>query len=835
MLKNIIITLVSLIVTAYLVLFSDLSTAFIDKTTAYNIDLVFKSNFPKLRTHELILGFSSDDSNDKITFHSYQKIHYFTQQNNTVSFTFNTRQKEISALQLEFTHLNDDFPKSVQLDKVIINGQAQIIQNVFNGNTSKKVLENTDLTAVDINPDDHSYALNMDISGDNKEYNNRSTIVFNEPFYVDKSLFHIDFSSINMGRMICFAIGFILAITLLQILIIKFIKNKSLTVYFNIHDFVIIFTLYIFNALIVLFFVRDFSDALEINLTCLLVSMLEFTGFYALLLLLANRKIMFIALTGVLMTVIVGQLMCLVNSLSYISLVSAGNINLDNLYVLFNEYNYKFPALFILAMALFISSQSKPKRALVLKNFYAKGFVAISVVFLTMSFLLNTLPNGTRVENFQSPILGWVKTNIIRLYPESINYISPVATSYLSEYPENNFNNKQAFYNDSVYEKDLPYPLIKPLNKPNVIVFFVESFTSEFIDTYRENPLHLMPYMSNLQVSHPDKGITLVRNYFNHSATTIKNIRSQLLSGFQYDSVVHKKHIDDNSLTMLLGNQGYETYFIYPENKNTSFYDLVHITGFNHSLYSQKNDINSEVYTNINCSSGMCQDDQMISRLKDLIHYHKRKHAGDGKPFFISTYNIGTHLNEKGRLSFNGSNNIILNRNYTLDFDLSILIQFYFSELSEDTIMILTADHAIIPGDYDSEIIDFDQDFIVNEVPFYIFQPYYQMPKEIDVHDIGGNMNSLAMAPTLLHLLRINSDNYFLGCSFFEKECRRAVNLSKYAWYTDDGIYFAEGTYENNKKFKPTEINNKLQLEYPDEDFRIYNQYRKGYINIFDK
>lgn len=81
----------------------------------------------------------------------------------------------------------------------------------------------------------------------------------------------------------------------------------------------------------------------------------------------------------------------------------------------------------------------------------------------------------------------------------------------------------------------------------------------------------------------------------------------------------------------------------------------------------------------------------------------------------------------------------------------------------------------------------------------------------------------------------INSANYFLGCSFFEKECRRAVNLSKYAWYTDDGIYFAEGTYENNKKFKPTEINNKLQLEYPDEDFRIYNQYRKGYINIFDK
>lgn len=829
MFKKILVLFISLAATIYFIFFSNLSVNLIDQSTTYNIDFIFNENFPQLRTHELILGFRSDNTDN---IQPYQKIYHYTQVRNKVSFNFNTREKYLKALDLTFVHLSSDFPQSVSLQSIAINGQKQSFSQSFPQKCLKKELdENT--ASVDKN----LITIKTETSEehDNEQCYNKISIVLDQNFYPENTGLDINLEKVNVFRMIVTAIVIFTLLTLLQIFLIKLFSIKKLVVYFNVHDLIIIFTLYVFNALIVLFFVRDFEDAVSVNLSCLFVSILEFTGFYALTLLFARKKVLFITAAGIWMIIIIGQLMCLINSLSYISLVSAGNINLDNLSVLFNEYNFKFPTLFALALALLISIQSKPKKEITLKKYQAKLFLLLSVSFLSCSFLLNTLANGTRIEHFQSPVLEWAKTNIIRLFPESISYISPITPTYLTQYPENNFNSKETFYNDTVYEKELPYPLKRPLNKPNVIIFFVESFTSEFIDSYRDEPLNLMPFMSNLQKNYPDKGITLVRNYFNHSATTIKNIRSQLISGFQYDSVIKTTLPDKNSITEILNNNNYVTYFLSPKTGECEFNQMLHKTGFKYPVYANMTKIGTDTFTKTDCKFADCEDDEMVTRLKDLIHYHKKNNSLNDKPYFISMYNIGTHLNQKGRLSYKDSNNIILNRNYTLDFDLSTLIQFYYSELAENTILILTADHAIIPGDYDSEIIDFDQNHIINEVPFYIFQPYYDLPKEIDLHEVGGYINSLATAPTLMHLLKINQPNYFLGCSFFEKKCRRAVNLSQYTWYIDDGIYLKTGEFENNKKYKPVEINNKLQIEYPNEDFRIYNQYRKAYINMFDQ
>lgn len=829
MFKKILIFFVSLITTIYFIFFSSLSVNLIDQSTTYNIDFIFNENFPKLRTHELILGFRSDNTDNTPP---YQKIYYYTQVGNKVSFNFNTRENHLKALDLSFVHLSSDFPLSVSLENVIINGQKQSFSQSLPQKCPKKELEEN-ASHVDKN----IITIKTGNSWDHNNYqcSNNISLILDQNFYPENASSYTSLAKVNLFRMIITAMIVFIAVTLLQIFLIKLFFIKMLVIHFNVHDLIIILTLYIFNALIVLFFVRDFEDAVSVNLSCLFVSILEFIGLFALTLLFARKKVIFIVAVGIWMIIIIGQLMCLINSLSYISLVSAGNINLDNLSVLFNEYNFKFPALFALALALLVSIQSKPKKEITLKKNQAKLFLLLSVSFLSCSFLLNTLANGTRIEKFQSPVLEWAKTNIIRLFPESISYISPITPSYLTQYPENNFNNKETFYNDTVYEKELPYPLKRPLNKPNVIIFFVESFTSEFIDSYRDEPLNLMPFMSNLQKNYPDKGITLVRNYFNHSATTIKNIRSQLISGFQYDSVIKTTLPDTNSITEILNKKNYVTYFLSPKTGKCEFNQMLHKTGFKFPVYANMTKIGTDTFTKTDCKLADCEDDEMVTRLKDLIHYHKKNNSLNDKPFFISMYNIGTHLNQKGRLSYKNSNNIILNRNYTLDFDLSTLIQFYYSELAEDTILILTADHAIIPGDYDSEIIDFDQDHIINEVPFYIFQPYYDLPKEIDLHEVGGYINSLATAPTLMHLLKINQPNYFLGCSFFEKKCRRAVNLSQYTWYIDDGIYLKSGKYENSKKFKPVEINNNLQIEYPNEDFRIYNQYRKAYISTFDQ
>lgn len=771
----------------------------------YVVNLSFKTDIPQFKTHELSLGFH----NEYTDIPPYQKIYFYKQNGNTIEFTFSTKLNKISRLCLSFQNNENDLFKEIKPSSLAINS-TNLKFTATNGIKTK------DAQSV-LNLDEKLIYIDLETP-----FSNRKT-----------SLSDIG-NRVNFAKLLIIYLFVVAFLYIIVSFIEKILLLKELKIYFNVHDIAIIGTLYLFNAMIILFFVRDFDDAITINLTCLLVCGLEFIGLYLLLLTVANKKWIYISITSVFMLVIVGQLMCMINSLSYISLVSAGNINLDNLSVVFNEYNYKFPLLLILAIALFISSQQKIKKEITFNSVRGKLYLFISVFILISSFLLNTLPNGTRIEHYQSPVLGWTKTNIIRYFPNSAHYISPITTSYLTDYPENNFGNILTFYNDTVYEKELDYPLLKPVKKPNVIIFFVENFTAEFIDTYRETPLNIMPFMSNLQNTYSDKQITLVRNYFNHSATTIKNIRSQLNSGFQYDSVVHNKNINEYSLPSILNKNGYDTYFVSPKNKDSAFNDMLDVTGFTYKLTADKTTLNGEEVTTTDCKSADCQDDEIVNRLKDVIHYHKFKHAHDNKPYFISLYNIGTHLNQRGRLSFHNGDNIILNRNYTLDFDLRTLIDFYYSELSEDTIMILTADHSIIPGDYDSEIIDFDQEFIVNEVPFYIFQPYYNLPKTFDVYADNGFINSLATAPTILHMLKINPPNYFLGCSLFEKKCRRAVNLSKYAWYIDDGLFFEEGNFENGKKYKPREINNLLQEQHPEEDFRLYNQYRKAYINIFD-
>lgn len=798
MFRKTVLLLVSLVITVCLLLFTDLSVAYIDKTTPYSVAFEFDGELPQFKTHQLALGFSSGHD-----IQAYQKIYHFTQNGNTVRFSFNTRLEHLSTLKLYFKYPENVRTANLNLIKVEINGRLQKLEK------SSVTQCCTDDAAV--------------------------SAVLDQPFYPEQSSLEHFLDKMDLSSFVWSLFLLFLVVSIVMYFLVKTVTVRTVELHFKISDLAILLVLYIFNAVLVMFFARDFADAVSVNLTCLLVSALEFAGLYALIMLFARRRIMLAVCAGIWMLTLTSQLMCLVISLSYISIVSAGNINIDNISVLLNWDNGRFLVLFVLAFLLFISYQNRTDTVIVLKGLMAKFYLVSAGLFLAGSFFLNTIANGSSLENFQSPVMELVKTTIIRYFPDSAGFISPVTQTMLTEYPENNISNRKTFFNDSVYEEPIPYRQIKPLDRPNVIVFFVESFTAEFIDSYRTRPLNLMPFMSGLQKNWPDKNITLVRNYFNHSATTVKNIRSQLLSGFQYDSVVHKDTVDDSSLIEILGRFGYTTYFVSPEGADSEFQKMLETTGFDYPVYNSMTSIDNIKFTETDCGGGNCSDDLTISKLKDLISFHKSRSETSAKPYFIGLYNLGTHLNESGRMKFKGGDNRILNRNYTLDVDLESLIKFYYSELSEDTVMILTADHSIIPGDYGSQVIDFDQSYITNEIPFYIFQPYYELPKELDLHEVGGYASSLAMAPTVLHLLQLNPENYFLGCSMFEKQCRRAVDLSKYIWYSGLGIYLKDGDFENGKKFKPVAIDNKLQQEYPAEDFRLYNLYRKAYLKVFDQ
>ena len=226
---------------------------------------------------------------------------------------------------------------------------------------------------------------------------------------------------------------------------------------------------------------------------------------------------------------------------------------------------------------------------------------------------------------------------------------------------------------------------------------------------------------------------------------------------------------------------------------------MLKIAGFENVLAGDKNTTAFGYSVSTDCPTIICNDDILIQRFKEMVKSIKEKKGEHQRPFFIALYNMGSHMSMDGKYKYRDGSNIIFNRFFTLDRNLKDFIEFYYKELAEDTILIITADHSIIPGEPGTEALDFDKSFIINQVPMYIFQPYWDLPDEFDLYKIKGYMNGLALAPTVLHLMNINAPNYFLGCSIFEKKCRRALDLSRYGWYAGNGFFMKKDPMKTAK------------------------------------
>ena len=138
------------------------------------------------------------------------------------------------------------------------------------------------------------------------------------------------------------------------------------------------------------------------------------------------------------------------------------------------------------------------------------------------------------------------------------------------------------------------------------------------------------------------------------------------------------------------------------------------------------------------------------------------------EPFLLSIYTFGTHVSfDSDDNQFGDGKSPELNKFHNLDREFGeFLDEFKASPMAEDTILIFTTDHATYADqdftdafpDYKRECTDLDA------IPFFI---YYKGlgPEELDVE----GKNSLCLTPTILDLLDINTENYFLGSSLFDK------------------------------------------------------------------
>jgi len=280
--------------------------------------------------------------------------------------------------------------------------------------------------------------------------------------------------------------------------------------------------------------------------------------------------------------------------------------------------------------------------------------------------------------------------------------------------------------------------------KPNVILIFVEGMSQNIID----DPRNITPNIAALQ----DESICFA-NYYNHTFATYKGLSGQLYSDFQ------RENYDVNPLVSMqdiFKGYGYKTAFINTEPENEEFSGYLANFGFDELLVDK-----SKV-------------DGMADALSDKSAYEMLYEAAleqedNGTPFFLAIYSFGTHATLDGVYEqFAGGANALLNRFYDLDVQVgAFLDRFRESRLAEDTIVILTSDHATYQdADFSMAFPEYSrEDPSLDQIPLMI---YYQGAAPA-CYDAKGR-NSLDMAPTILDFLDMSAPNYFLGDSLFGEE-----------------------------------------------------------------
>lgn len=298
------------------------------------------------------------------------------------------------------------------------------------------------------------------------------------------------------------------------------------------------------------------------------------------------------------------------------------------------------------------------------------------------------------------------------------------------------------FYSDCVSDY-ISKPEGIPDN-PNVILIFVEGMSQNIL----EDPRNIMPNVSALQ----DNSLYFT-NYYNHTFATYMGLSGQLYSDYQ------RENYDKNPLVSMqdiFKSYGYRTTFINTEPENKEFSEYLGSFGFDELLADT---------TRIDGMADALSDKSAYEMLFETAY-----EQNDGKtPFFLAMYSFGTHATLDGVYEeFEGGSNALLNRFYDLDVQIGIFLeQFSQSELAENTVIILTSDHATYQdADFVTAFPDYRrEDPSLDRIPLMVSYKGI-VPKKYD----ANGRNSLDMAPTILDLLDMSAPNYFLGDSLFAPE-----------------------------------------------------------------
>lgn len=333
------------------------------------------------------------------------------------------------------------------------------------------------------------------------------------------------------------------------------------------------------------------------------------------------------------------------------------------------------------------------------------------------------------------------------------------------------------FEKDWIYKDELPFQLKNDATKrPNIIIIFTEGTSARLLDCYDKKYQDLTPNIDALA-----NKSTVIDRYYNHTAATFRGTHGQLSScyprhggnekggwvGMKNGAGVSKQlsKREYQTLPKLLNEHNYDTTFISPHMREDPYTDLLNMLGFTH-VYTRDDALDILSYQPSYWHSSL-KDQDIYAELIQLL-----KNKNDDQPFFIAMYTFETHTNvdtpEDGIKYGNGKNEALNTLHNVDDAFGSFWNYFEQSQYKDNTIVIFTADHCHYHDKPFMDLVSSDSDYTKcfhDRIPFIIYDPTHDLPKRYDAQ----NNSSLALTPTVCHLLGINDEkNSFMGSSIFE-------------------------------------------------------------------
>ena len=328
--------------------------------------------------------------------------------------------------------------------------------------------------------------------------------------------------------------------------------------------------------------------------------------------------------------------------------------------------------------------------------------------------------------------------------------------------------NTEKFYiasKDDVYKKSEPLLAVKFKDtKPNIILVYLESYSSRFVDVYNNNRFKdLTPGLANFA---NDKNTTVFWNYYNASTPSMTGIMSQLCSFLPptgHEELEKEKRIKKvylSCLPQILKDNGYQyTGYITAVAKNFTNKDTLFASMGTDEVYGTAE--LAKIITGEPLAWGY-SDHQMFPAMMEML---KKK----PEPFLMMLATVDTHLpfdTAKDMVQFRNSKSNALNAYHTTDDAFRIFWEeFKASKFYDNTIVIAIADHAVFPAGVTKDIFPEAAGKVnfYDENAFMMYVPDSMLPKKIDIHSSG-----IDIAPSILQLLDINVPNSFEGHSIFD-------------------------------------------------------------------